>query len=290
VEVQSLSIVIPAKCPNRCPFCVSHMNKENRKFKKSEDRLQYLRNVKKRMEFARDNGTNTLMLTSTGEPLDNMDAVVDILSINRNLSSPFKWIELQTSGIASSVGLLEVIELYADWFEDISTISLSVVDIFDSNNNADIMVMPIDRQVDISYVVDNLKKMNFNVRLSINLTDIYDDVYVKRIFNRLIEMEVDQVTFRKLYTSDEDTKQDKWIVENAAKKETLKTIINYIKYHGHELERLPFGAMKYSVEGISTVVDDDCMSKEMKNVLKYMIIREDGKIYTKWDDKGSLIF
>jgi len=286
MEVQSLSIVIPAKCPNRCPFCVSHMNKENRKFKDFSDMVGYKLNVKKRMEFARDNGTNTLMLTSTGEALENVGAIIDVLSINRNLESPFKWVELQTSG----VGLLRAIYENEEWFTDISTISISVVDIFDSENNADVMVMPRDRKVDIENVIGKLKNVwGFNVRLSINLTNLYDNFSVSKIFNRLIELEVDQVTFRKLYKSGEDTKQDKWIDKNS-NDSTVDRIARYIKEHGHELERLPFGAMKYSLEGISTVMDDDCMAKEMKNVLKYMIIREDGKLYTKWDDKGSLIF
>lgn len=286
MEVQSLSIVIPAKCPNRCPFCVSHMNKENKKFKRPVEDISYWMNVRKRMEFARDNGTNTLMLTSTGEPLENIDAIIDVLDMNRKLSNPFKWIELQTSG----VGLLDAIEKNYNWFEEFSTISLSVVDIFDSINNANIMVMPTEHKISISYVVAKLKKLGFNVRLSINLTELYDNVSVIKIFNELIDLNIDQVTFRKLYKSGGETKQDKWIDEHAVDSITLDRIALYIKEHGHELERLPFGAMKYSVEGISTVVDDDCMAKEMKNVLKYMIIREDGKLYTKWDDKGSLIF
>jgi len=41
---------------------------------------------------------------------------------------------------------------------------------------------------------------------------------------------------------------------------------------------------------MSTVVDDDCMSKETTKALKYVILRENGKLYSQWDDKGSLIF
>lgn len=286
MEVQSLSIVIPAKCPNRCPFCVSHMNKENKKFKRPMENINYWMNVRKRMEFARDNGTNTLMLTSTGEPLENMDAIIDVLDMNRKLNSPFKWIELQTSG----VGLLEAIEKYDTWFDYFSTISISVVDIFDSINNASLMNMPAERSVPIAYTIYKLKELGFNVRLSINLTELYNGVHVAKIFRKLVELEIDQVTFRKLYKSGGETKQDKWIDEHAVYPEVLDAIVDYVETKGNKLERLPFGAMKYSVEGISTVVDDDCMAKETKNILKYMIIREDGKLYTKWDDKGSLIF
>jgi hypothetical protein len=262
------------------------MNKENKKFNRPMENINYWMNVRKRMEFARDNGTNTLMLTSTGEPLENMDAIIDVLDMNRKLNSPFKWIELQTSG----VGLLEAIEKYDTWFDYFSTISISVVDIFDSINNASLMNMPAERSVPIAYTIYKLKELGFNVRLSINLTELYNGVHVAKIFRKLVELEIDQVTFRKLYKSGGETKQDKWIDEHAVYPEVLDAIVDYVETKGNKLERLPFGAMKYSVEGISTVVDDDCMAKETKNILKYMIIREDGKLYTKWDDKGSLIF
>ncbi|GAG40875.1 unnamed protein product, partial [marine sediment metagenome] len=59
---------------------------------------------------------------------------------------------------------------------------------------------------------------------------------------------------------------------------------------GTPLYRLPYGPLVYSVMGMSVVLDDDCMSKENEDSLKYVILREDGKLYCRWDDKGSLIF
>jgi len=286
MEVQSLSIVVPAKCPNRCPFCVSHMNKENKKFKPREMDELLQRDIYKRMKFARDNGTNTLMITSTGEATQNWEYVKWVLDINRSLPNPFDWIELQTSGVGLiSEGMFDLHEF--------STVSLSVVDIFDDKNNQEIMKMSFINNVYLKNTIDFLKKLNINVRLSINLTNIYDDkVYSPHpIFERLKELGVDQVTFRKLYYSGENTKQDKWIKENKLDDMGMLQITEYVKAYGRPLERLPFGAMKYSVDGISTVVDDDCMNnKEVKEVMKYLILRPDGKLYSKWDDKGSLIF
>jgi hypothetical protein len=32
------------------------------------------------------------------------------------------------------------------------------------------------------------------------------------------------------------------------------------------------------------------VSKNADEILKYLILRENGKLYTQWDDEGSLIF
>ena len=41
---------------------------------------------------------------------------------------------------------------------------------------------------------------------------------------------------------------------------------------------------------MSTVIDDDCMSKDNNEALKYIVLRENGKLYCRWGDEGSLIF
>jgi hypothetical protein len=48
--------------------------------------------------------------------------------------------------------------------------------------------------------------------------------------------------------------------------------------------------MAYSIWGMSTVIDDNCMNKNELKKLKYVILRENGKLYCQWDDEGSLIF
>jgi hypothetical protein len=53
---------------------------------------------------------------------------------------------------------------------------------------------------------------------------------------------------------------------------------------------LEFGQIRYDLMNISFVIDDDCMNTKSKNELKYLILREDCKLYTKWDSKGSLLF
>lgn len=73
----------------------------------------------------------------------------------------------------------------------------------------------------------------------------------------------------------------------------MSNIKDYIMDNGKALYILPFGATVYSIGNkISTVVDSDCMDtkKGADDVLKYLILRENAKLYSKWDDEGSLIF
>ena len=163
MEVQSLSVVIPAKCPNRCPFCVSHMNKAN-KFYKTKESLDdlFMEKLERRMNFARDNGCNTLMLTSTGEATSNLKYLSKIIHLNDKLERPFRWIELQTSG----VNLEYFIEEDPWAFRQINTISLSIVDIFLSGNNSEIMKMkenPGIIKAGIELLINHLKSKDYKL-------------------------------------------------------------------------------------------------------------------------------
>ena len=101
MNIQSLSICVPAKkCINDCKFCCSKMHGDD-----YEDRftpicstMSYIEDMKKRLQYTRDNGCNTLMLTGNNEPQQNKDFLRVLGIVNQSLSNPFKNIEIQTSG------------------------------------------------------------------------------------------------------------------------------------------------------------------------------------------------
>ena len=92
-----------------------------------------------------------------------------------------------------------------------------------------------------------------------------------------------------MYTSG-DNEQSNWIREHQYDSKMLESIREYIETNGRFLETLEYGQKRYSVNELSTVLDDDCMSTIAKESLKYLILRPNCKLYSKWDDKGSLIF
>lgn len=277
MNIQSLSVCVPAGCPNDCKFCISDMNETNNKIEKNTNFTE----IRKRMEYARDNGCNVLLFTGTGEPATNPDFVKKLGRMNENLPSPFKHIEFQTSGynFEKRISLLE--------YTGVQTISLSVANIFNNESNRKLMGAPSD--------YPNLEELScsisehFNLRISINLLSLYKEFDFKEIFHRLKELKANQVTFR-LLTVRGNGHKARWTKNNRDTYSYMENLNSYVKEKGKPLNRTPYGQMKYSMDGISTVIDDDCLSEEAKQSLKYLIINKDSKLYSQWDDKGSLIF
>lgn len=291
--IQSLSIAVPAGCTNNCSFCVAHMHREdycNQIEKNRRFTDLYTKDYKKRLLFARDNGCNTVMLTGNGEPLLNQAFLEKFALWNESLPSPFIWIEIQTSGTLLNDEYLRFLRNTVG----VNTISLSLSSVFNNMKNAEYNKTKKGLEVSIDSLCAEIKRYDFNLRLSLNMTDVYNDVEPEEIFNRAKQLQADQITFRKLYTSAEnpDSPENEWIRKHRCKDSKFTQIEEYVKTKGRPLEVLPFGAIKYSVFGLGIVVDSDCMSTEVKNdgAVKYLVLRENCKLYSQWDEKGSLIF
>lgn len=290
MEIQSLSICVPAPCLNDCSFCVSKMHREEYQNMLDENLPfydLYLADYRRRLEFARDNGCNTVMLTGSGEPILNKEHLKLFGTVNRELSRPFRWIELQTSGTKLDEQMLRFLRNHVQ----VSTISLSLSDVFDSSRNAEMNRTKAGFEVDIDASCSLIKRYDFNLRLSLNMTDVYTGRQVLEVFDRAKALGADQVTFRVLYeTQTGGTDQDRWIQQHRASPETLTMFTGYVKDFGRPLEVLPFGATRYALRGMSVVIDDDCMNVQSKTACKYLILRPDCHLYSRWDEKGSLVF
>ena len=286
--IQSLSVVVPTeRCINDCKFCVAHMHDE--KYPNQLDQNKpfydlYQRDYIERLEFARDNGCNTVMLTGNGEPQQNRAFLEKFGTLNAGLERPFRWIEMQTTGTLLDDGYLRFLRNHVG----VTTISLSLNSF---NNNENAMTCRMKKPVDIGWLCQEIKRYDFNLRLSINLTKAFRSYTPEEIMEHArFALGADQITFRVLYTSGGDTPQDRWIEANGARSEFIQDIRQYIKEKGTPLGELEFGGIKYALFGMSTVLDDDCMAKTPKREYKYLILRPNCKLYSQWDDPASLIF
>ena len=293
MNIQSLSIVVPTHgCMNQCKFCVSRMHKEEYPNLISTNDYFHRESYKNRMAFARDNGCNTVMLTGQGEPQQNMEFIADFAKMNSELTMPFRNIEIQTTGAKIDKYTLGCLRN-----NGITTISLSVSCLNNDDANSDI-INGERTPIILRKLCAEIKEFGFNLRLSLNVTKwiyLYEEPSggFEDIFKYCSEeLKADQVTFRKMYTDGKDTPQSKWIEENNVKSLLyFGGLHDYILKNGHYLDTLEYGSRRCSVMGMSTVIDEDCMAKsEEKKTLKYLILRPNCKLYTQWDDKGSLLF
>ena len=293
MNIQSLSIVVPTRgCMNRCKFCVSRMHKDEYKDLISQDNFYYREQYKNRMAFARDNGCNTVMLTGRGEPQQNLEFLGKFAKMNSELVMPFRNIEIQTTG----AGFTEYNFNHLKYI-GVTTVSISVSCLNNDDVNSDI-INGNHTPIKLKWLCDNIKEHGMNLRLSLNATKwIYLYEEPKGEYEPIFDycsnvLNADQVTFRKMYSDGSNTPQTKWIEENNVKPLSYFNGLNdYIIKNGRYLDTLEYGSKRYSVKGMSIVVDEDCMAKsEEKRALKYLILRPNCKLYTQWDDKGSLLF
>ena len=295
MKIQSLSIVVPTnKCINNCKFCCAHMEKENYKNQMDENLPfydLYQEDYLNRLEFARDNGCNTVMLTGNGEPQQNRSFLQKFGTLNKMLEKPFRNIEMQTTGVLLDENYLRFLRNHVK----VSTISLSISSL-NNEKNAEYNGTNKNLIVDIEKLCKLIKKYDFNLRVSINLTDEFNyflNNYSKigGLFDILyINLGADQVTFRKLYVSNNKTIQDKWIEEHKLNYEAYEHLQFYLKNNGKKIGTLETGTIKYQIGEMSVVLDEDCMSQDLKDAYKYLVLRPDCKLYSLWNTKASLIF
>lgn len=289
---QSLSIDVPWKCPNACKYCVSAMHEEDlwEIIKSKSDFEDYRRKYVDAMTFIKDRWTDTLILTwSLSDPIVNNWFLEFLGSVNDDLwDKKFRKMEIQTSWILIDDAKLDLLEEI--WIKTIS-ISLSSLD---SKENVEISWIKQKLAFNIPELTKKIKDRWFNLRLSFNLNKSYHEEFkngVEWFFEKCESLWADQVIFRELYSSGE-WEIDDWIKENKFDDALLRKIKRYIVKNGRVLWRLPFWQLLYSVNWkISTLIDDNSMnSKWLTAVQKFSILRPDWKLYSHWDDKGSLIF
>lgn len=249
----------------------------------------YLKDYLKRLEFARDNGCNTVMLTGNSEPQQNRKFLTYFGMMMQMIRQPFRWIEMQTTGTLIDANYLRFLRNHVG----VNLISLSVSSLENTMNN-EIIHTPEKGYIDLPQLCSEIKRYDFGLRLSLNLTEEFCkyDAMPESLFHDCKSLGADQVTLRILYSAGTGTEQDQWIQANALPGCSAKMLMDYVRQNGKILGALPHGAAKYSIDGLCVVIDDDCMDKAVRTEedYKYLILQPDCKLYSQWDDKSSLIF
>ena len=294
MNIQSLSVCVPAKrCINDCKFCCSKMHTADYDdlFTDINGFANYADDMRKRLAYARENGCNTCMLTGNNEPQQNKEYLRVFSEVNRSLPQPFLNIEMQTSGAFIDADFLSFFKNAVG----VTTVAISVACLDDDAENRD-MIQTKDDTLCLAALCSEIKKRNMNLRICLNMNDgiLAHHAYTpESVISLCGALQADQITFRALWSPDDATAQGKWIAGHVTEKtfDFIAALKKDIKAKGKYLDTLEYGADRYDYHGFSVVVDEDSMSQEeKKSAVKYLILRPNGHLYSKWDTKASLIF
>lgn len=280
MKIQSISIMVPPSfCVNHCKFCVSRMRDEFYPSRISTFHPEYAQAVPeylKRLEFA--SRCNTAIITGTCEPLQNKEFLAQFALFHNLVGNPFKNIEIQTAGSFLEKNNI----LFLRDRVGVTTVSLSLASL-NQDENTDI----VGNFIDFEKVCAEVREAGLTLRLSLNMTSRFDAWGPENLFQRCSSLGANQVTLRVLYAKG-DSPESRWVAANSC--QDVSRFDSYIQKEGRFLEILEYGAARYSLQGLSVVLDRDCMSSQGKDVLKYLVLRPNCRLYSKWDDPASLIF
>lgn len=294
MKIQSLSVVVPNRqCINHCRTCPSRMHDNDYPMLIDESQPDFdlhLGDYLQRLEYARDNGCNVLMLTGTSEPQQNRKFLLWFGMMMKLMKKPFRNIEIQCTGALLDEEYLRFLRRHVG----VVTVALSVFALGDFENQ-EIVNPPKGVEIDICDITRKIREAGMSLRMCLNLTDHFDFYKdnPEEMFTILKEeYGAKQVTLRVLYASDDDRPENVFVRENSASPETVAAFKSYIRDNGTLLGKLPYGASKYGVHGMSVVLDDDSMGKESDDAdsYKYLILRPNCRLYSSWDDPASMVF
>lgn len=297
MRIQSMSVCVPAsKCFNDCAYCCSKMHGGDYEniWARLDKFSEYARSLKNALEFARDNGCNTVILTGNNEPQQDVNFLKVFALVNQTISKPFRSIEIQTSGAFVDDKMLSFLKDAVG----VTTVAVSTSCIDNKEVNLS-MVRSCDKNLDPVDLFKRIKEKGMNLRVCLNMNDqiVAKEGSIKEKVNTIFkickEVDADQITFRKLWSNDKGTSQYKWVQENVTSKtdEMMEEMKARIRSNGKFLGTLEFGASQYDYEGFSLVIDEDSMAQDGSNAaIKYLIFRPDGHVYSKWDSKASKLF
>ena len=307
MKIQSFNVSVPAPCMNRCKFCVSATRRCE------EDVLKIQNDILDKNEifhnhFSEDmwdknisyyidkfnyvsRKCDTLLVTSTGEPMLNKKFIEFIGIVNQIIETPFRNIEIQTSGLLLNQKNIDFLISKLR----VKTISLSLSALDEELNFRYNNPIHDKFRLNIKDTCKLIKDNGLNLRLSLTLTDYYnkyDSVDIMgSLFDRIKNLGADQVTFKSLYESGGNLPEDLWVRKHKANPKIEPLITEYIRTEGDIIRRLYTGEYVFSINGMAVVINKDCMStKIIDDVLRYVILKSNGKLYTRWDNPASLLF
>jgi len=272
-KVSSLQIVVPIKtCINDCKSCIAKLSNEH-DFSDRSKEITFFSEYLEKMKKVRNTGCKSLVLTGVGEAIQNKKFLRRIGELNNMLNNPFE-IEIQTTGVLLTDDNINFLKNDVG----VKVISLSVFDIFDNNNNLNIIRVKDKLTYDVKDICNKVKRAGLINRLSLNLISVYDKHPMDELFKKILELNPDQLTFRSLWFTEDDNPINDWIKSNNCNPRLLNRIKTYLDTNADKMRE-----NMYNFKGISILLNEDCM-KTKETDTRYLILRPDVQLYQSWSD------
>lgn len=269
-KISSLQICVPLKgCINACKSCIARISGDASIFTDKSRNIGFDDNYFDKLKEIKNHGCKSMVITSDkGEPMQNKFFMGRIGSFNKKLNNWFD-IEIQTTGVLLDDNNLSFLKNNVG----VNVISVSVFDIFDNENNMDIINVKEKVKFDLNNLCRKIKEYNFTLRLSINLVKAYNQHPISELFDRIKQLNPDQVTIKNLWHTDEENAINKWIKSNKASSNMIDEICQYMDENGGN----KVSSYRYNFNGKSVWLVDNCM------LGNYLILRPDAELYRSWD-------
>lgn len=270
MKATNLSISIPNYgCKKNCPYCISKMTGYVEKNLKL-----FYRNLQKVKNIAKQAEVTSVSFTSKGEILGNKNSMKVFSDILPTFTDEFAC-EIQTNG---------------------DNLTEDVINFF-YHAGLDIIAISIDRFESIDHlkpIFDEINSYGLTVRLTVNLVPGAYDHTPEEYFQKCKNYNIQQISFRTITTpnfsevvnTSAGKKAYEWIENNVDDEKTNKFLYEYETYiinNGREIRELPYGAILYNVEGVSTTHFIYCIQdKSGTDNIRSLIYYEDGHLATTW--------
>lgn len=281
MRANNLTISIPNNgCNKNCPYCISKMTGYINPEESVDSKLKkMIHKIEKVKHVSKNSGVSSVLLTSKGEPLMYMQGVEYFLDTFSEFIT-----ELQTNGLLLTKTVVDVLSKHLD------VLSISIDDFTNIENFIPILEYIHDKAPSI------IVRFTYNLSGWDNLTLFYELISFCKKYN------VRQLTFRRLTVPQfgiVDTEESKnavnFIKDSVSDEETnkflvfLEKLLSSSKQNSELVFETEVGKI-YDYNSISVMTINDCIQNRSKeDMVRSLIFKEDGHLYTSWNSNASII-
>jgi organic radical activating enzyme len=265
MKANNITICVPSDgCTRDCPYCVSKMTPDSiGVYKFNEERVRLALN------FATTLGATSLLITSRGEPMLNIE---DVRMVLRAAKEKYLPTEIQTNGDVD------------EYVEELAQGGLSVYAVSIDNAGQVKSQQQLYRRI-----IDNSMILRWTVVL-------HEETMKMGVAEWLALAEshgVRQLTFRKLTVPNNprDPAPAEWIANNTHPLDAWMGALDRYVEKRKVIRTLAFGPKVIEAGSISLTYFPYCIQESgNEEELRSLILRDDGHVYTDWNSMASVLF